>query len=77
MACCELIRAIDSAFLAKKVGDELDRIDAYPGSPVLDLKPYTPSIERVERPSVPGWRDRWPKSYEEGGGFDWEVEFSF
>lgn len=52
-------------------------IDAYPGSPVLDLKPYTPSIDRVESPSVPEWCDHWPKSYEESGGFDWEAEFNF
>ena len=55
----------------------LDYIDAYPGSPVLDLKPYTPSIDRVENPSVPEWCDHWPKSYEESGGFDWEAEFNF
>jgi hypothetical protein len=44
---------------------------------VLDLKPYTPSIDRVESPSVPEWCDHWPKSYEESGGFDWEAEFNF
>ena len=52
----------------------LDYIDAYPGSPVLDLKPYTPSIDRVENPSVPEWCDHWPKSYEESGGYYWEAE---
>jgi len=52
-------------------------IDAYPGSPVLDLKPYTPSIDRIEDPSVPAWCAHWPKSYEESGDFDWESEFSF
>ena len=52
-------------------------IDAYPGSPVLDLKPYTPSIDRVESPSVPELCTHWPKSYEESGDFDWEVEFNF
>ena len=52
-------------------------IDAYPGSPVLDLKPYTPSIDRIENPSVPAWCAHWPKSYEESGDFDWEAEFNF
>ena len=52
-------------------------IDAYPGSPVLDLKPYTPSIDRVESPLVPTWCAHWPKSYEESGDFDWEAEFNF
>lgn len=52
-------------------------IDAYPGSPVLDLKPYIPSVDRVESPSVPEWCAHWPKSYEESGDFDWEPEFNF
>lgn len=52
-------------------------IDAYPGSPVLDLKPYTPSIDRIESPSTPDWCSHWPKSYEESESFDWEAEFNF
>jgi tRNA (Thr-GGU) A37 N-methylase len=52
-------------------------IDAFPGSAVLDLKPYTPSIDRVERPSVPAWCSHWPKSVEESADFDWAAEFNF
>jgi tRNA (Thr-GGU) A37 N-methylase len=52
-------------------------IDAFPGSAVLDLKPYTPSIDRVERPSVPVWCRHWPKSFEESADFDWAAEFNF
>ena len=52
-------------------------IDAADGSPVLDLKPYTPSIDRIERPSTPGWCSHWPKSCEESAGFDWAAEFNF
>lgn len=52
-------------------------IDAFPESPVLDLKPYTPSVDRVESPSVPEWCAHWPGSYEESGDFDWEAEFNF
>ena len=52
-------------------------IDALPESPVLDLKPYTPSVDRVESPSVPEWCAHWPRSYEESGDFDWEAEFNF
>ena len=55
----------------------LDYIDAYPGSPVLDIKSYTPSVDRVKSPSVPEWCAHWPKSYEESGDFDWEAEFNF
>ena len=52
-------------------------IDAFPGSRVLDLKPYTPSIDRVENPVTPDWCSHWPKSYEESGNFDWASEFNF
>lgn len=52
-------------------------IDAIDGSPVLDIKPYTPSIDRVEHPLVPDWCSNWPKSYETSGDFDWESVFQF
>ncbi len=43
----------------------------------LDLKPYTPSIDRVENPKTPDWCSHWPKSYEESESFDWGAEFNF
>lgn len=52
-------------------------IDANHGSPVIDLKPYTPSLDRVEEPRVPEWCKHWPNSIEESGDFDWESEFNF
>lgn len=52
-------------------------IDAYNNTPVLDIKPYIPSLDRVEAPSVPQWCSHWPKSCEESGEFDWESEFNF
>lgn len=52
-------------------------IDANDGSPVLDIKPYTPSLDRVEAPGVPEWCAHWPKSLEESGDFDWADEFHF
>ena len=52
-------------------------IDAMNNSIILDLKSYTPSIERVEKPEVPSWCSHWPKSYETSGDFDWENEFLF
>ena len=51
-------------------------IEAYDGSPVLDIKPYTPSLDRVENPVVPEWCSHWPKCYEESGDFDWESEMN-
>ena len=52
-------------------------IDAHDGSPVLDIKPYTPSLDRVETPGVPEWCSHWPGSVEESGAFDWSDEFNF
>ena len=52
-------------------------IDANDGSPVLDIKPYTPSLDRVETPGVPEWCRHWPMSIEESGSFNWENEFNF
>lgn len=56
---------------------EIAYIDANDDTPVLDIKPYTPSLDRVENPSVPKWCAHWPKSLEESGEFDWENEFNF
>lgn len=55
----------------------LSYIDAKNSSPVLDLKPYTPSLDRVEHPRVPDWCSHWPKSVETSGDFPWEEEFNF
>lgn len=52
-------------------------IDAYDGSPVLDIKPYTPSLDRVGKPIVPEWCKRWPNRVEQSGDYDWENEFNF
>lgn len=52
-------------------------IDANDDTPVLDIKPYTPSIDRVEAPEVPDWCGHWPKCVETSGDFDWENEFNF
>lgn len=51
--------------------------DANDGTPVLDLKPYTPSMDRVESPGVPDWCSKWPKNTETSGDFDWSDVFNF
>lgn len=56
---------------------QIPYIDANNGTPVLDIKPYTPSIDRIETPSLPEWCSHWPKSLEESGSFNWEKEFNF
>lgn len=52
-------------------------IDANDGSYVLDLKPYTPSIDRIDKPITPSWCKHWPQSVEESGNFNWDEEFNF
>lgn len=52
-------------------------VDAYDDTPVLDIKPYTPSFDRVQTADVPAWCSHWPKSLEESADFAWEKEFNF
>ena len=52
-------------------------IDASNGTPVLDIKPYTPSLDRVESPETPEWCRHWPKNLESSAQFDWNAEFNF
>lgn len=70
---CAKVTHIDK----EKVLIGLAYIDANDGSPVLDIKPYIPSLDRVETPVVPKWCSHWPKAWEESGDFDWEGEFNF
>lgn len=56
---------------------ELAWLDAFDGTPVLDIKPYVPASDRVEAPEVPEWCGHWPKSVEASGEFDWADEFNF
>jgi tRNA-Thr(GGU) m(6)t(6)A37 methyltransferase TsaA len=56
---------------------QVDYLDAENNSPLLDLKPYTPSADRVETPSVPEWCATWPKNVETSGEFDWSTVFNF
>ncbi len=52
-------------------------IDANDQTPILDIKPYTPSLDRVASPEVPDWCKDWPKSLEESADFPWETVFNF
>lgn len=55
----------------------LDYFDAFTGTPILDIKPYTPSADKVENATVPPWCNHWPKNYESSGDFAWDKEFNF
>ena len=52
-------------------------IDALNGTPLLDIKPYTPSLDKVGNPTVPDWCKHWPKDLEGNRDFDWEKELNF
>lgn len=56
---------------------QIPYIDAHDNTPVIDMKPYTPSLDRVKTPTVPKWCSHWPKSLEESAHFAWEEEFNF
>lgn len=51
-------------------------IDAEPGSPILDIKPYYP-MNRVKHVQVPDWCEHWPQWAEEAAGYDWQEEMNF
>ena len=56
---------------------KIPHIDAHDRSPVIDIKPYTPSLDRVEKPIVPEWCKHWPLSLEQSANFNWSNEFNF
>jgi len=54
----------------------VSHIDAEDGTPIIDIKPYQPSADRIREASVPNWCDHWPKWHEDSAEFDWEAEFN-
>ena len=50
-------------------------IDADDGSPLLDIKPYHPAVDRIREVRVPDWCAHWPEWYEDSAHFDWAAEF--
>src|SRR5512133_1346932 len=53
----------------------LGYIDAEDGTPVLDIKPYHPSADRVREVGLPAWCRDWPQCFEDSAAFDWESVF--
>lgn len=52
-------------------------IDALDGTPVLDLKPYIPSSDRIRDVNVANWMKDWPLWMEEAGAYFAEHETQF
>jgi len=40
---------------------KIANIDTFDGTPVIDLKPYIPSCDRLESTRVPDWMAGWPE----------------
>lgn len=56
---------------------QLGYIDAEDGTPVLDIKPYHGSEDRVREYKTPVWCAHWPQWIEDSEHFSWEEEFLF
>lgn len=52
-------------------------IDAYDGTPVIDLKPYIPTSDRVRDIKVADWMSGWPVWMEEAGAYFASHETDF
>lgn len=48
-------------------------IDAFDGTPILDLKPYIPVSDRVRDVKVAEWFQNWPQWMEDAADFDWAA----
>ncbi|MHA1219448.1 MAG: tRNA (N6-threonylcarbamoyladenosine(37)-N6)-methyltransferase TrmO [Candidatus Heimdallarchaeaceae archaeon] len=46
---------------------KVQNLDAYDGTPVIDLKAYFPSCDRVKDASIPEWIVGWPEWFPEEG----------
>ena len=50
-------------------------IDAEDGTPILYIKPYHPSSDRVREVHMPEWCRDWPQWIEDSAEFDWGSVF--
>jgi tRNA-Thr(GGU) m(6)t(6)A37 methyltransferase TsaA len=48
---------------------QLDYIEAFDGTPIIDLKPYIPINDRVKNVKVAEWFKEWPEWREDAGEF--------
>ncbi|MBN1778075.1 MAG: SAM-dependent methyltransferase [Clostridiales bacterium] len=55
---------------------EVNYLDAEAGTPVLDIKPYHPSSDRIRDVVMPAWCAQLPGCYEDSGTFDWSTVFN-
>ncbi|MBN2737825.1 MAG: tRNA (N6-threonylcarbamoyladenosine(37)-N6)-methyltransferase TrmO [Spirochaetales bacterium] len=71
-----------SALAVKSINPDKGEIEFYfadleDSTPVLDIKPYHPAVDRIRDVSLPHWCSHWPQNYEDSAHFNWEREFNF
>jgi tRNA-Thr(GGU) m(6)t(6)A37 methyltransferase TsaA len=71
MTTCKLLASEEETGIVK-----VANIDAYDGTPILDLKGYFPVCDRVQAAHIPPWLSGWPEWMpEEGMDLEpWEKE---
>ena len=52
-------------------------IDTEGDTPLIDIKPYHGSTDRIDSWQVPDWCSSWPKNLEESADFAWDEVFNF
>ena len=62
MTTCKMV-AVDETSGTIEVAD----IDAYDGTPIVDLKAYFPVCDRVQEARIPEWLSNWPQWMPEQG----------
>ena len=50
-------------------------IDAEDGTPILDIKPYHPAVDRIRDVQPPAWCASGPEWYEDSAPFEWGSVF--
>ncbi len=62
MTTCQIL-GVDEVRGIVRVGD----IDAFDGTPIVDLKAYFPVCDRVKKATIPEWLSDWPEWMPEEG----------
>lgn len=62
MTVCKILKVDEAKDTVK-----LAKIDAFDGTPILDLKGYIPVCDRVKDVKTPEWYDGWPEWLPEDG----------
>jgi tRNA-Thr(GGU) m(6)t(6)A37 methyltransferase TsaA len=62
LTTCEILGIDEAAGIVR-----IANIDAYDGTPILDLKAYAPVCDRVREVSMPEWLSDWPEWMPEEG----------